>query len=60
VTKGELSSHVGINNGYLLYNHYTSYAKPPKINRGKGRKGHLNTTQLNHVESQDCLSWYAD
>src|SRR5712671_4398987 len=22
------------------------------------RMGHLNTTKLNHVETQDCLSWY--
>jgi hypothetical protein len=25
-----------------------------------GRKGHLSTAKLNHVEMQDCLSWCTD
>jgi hypothetical protein len=38
--------------------YHTSHPSHPQSSGEKGRTGHLSTTQLNHVEMQDCLSWW--
>ena len=56
--QGELKSRVGMMRNVTGPFLMSAIPSHPQSSGRNGRTGHLNTTELNHVEMQDRLSWW--
>jgi hypothetical protein len=55
--EGELKSRIGKLLPLMGGDNKSAFPSHPQSSGLNERMGHLNTTKLNHVETQDCLSW---